>query len=134
MPEWWSIEVFHGEFRARQWQDAYSSVLTAPAVTAGATGWEWHEHRWGLVFEVEFGEDSRRETFRAIPAVQPAVDGVPDPVKHLQVYQGGASSPRRPRPATRAGAMARPRPGAGERAGLTAATPPGLPRLAGHIP
>jgi hypothetical protein len=24
MPEWWSIEVFHGEFPARQWRDAYS--------------------------------------------------------------------------------------------------------------
>jgi hypothetical protein len=70
MAEWWSIEVFHGEFRARRWQDACSSVLTESAVTAGATGWEWHEHRWGVVFEVEFGEDSRWETFRAIPAVR----------------------------------------------------------------
>ncbi|HYA51743.1 MAG TPA: hypothetical protein VEG33_11280 [Streptosporangiaceae bacterium] len=36
MAEWWSIEVFHGEFRARQWQDAYSSVPTGSPVTAGA--------------------------------------------------------------------------------------------------
>src|SRR5215468_6656141 len=35
MAEWWSIEVFHGEFRARQWQDAYSSTLIELAVTAG---------------------------------------------------------------------------------------------------
>jgi hypothetical protein len=136
MAEWWSTEVFHGEFPARQWQDAYSSMLIEPAVTAAATGWEWHEHRWGVVFEVEFGEDSRRETFRAIPA---ALDAVPDPVNGLLVYRGrgggaGASSPRRPRPAARAGAMARPEPGAEERAGLTAATPPGLPYLAGHTP
>jgi hypothetical protein len=135
MAEWWSIEVFHGEFRARQWQDAYSSVLTESAVTAGATGWEWHEHRWGVVFEVEFGEDSRWETFRAIPAVQAALDAVPDPVNGLLVYGGrgggaGASSPRRPRPA---GGRER-WPGAGERAGLTAATPPGLPCLAGYTP
>jgi hypothetical protein len=80
MAEWWSIEVFHGEFRARQWQDAYSSMLIESAVTAGASGWEWHEHRWGVVFEVEFGEDSRWETFRALPAVQAALDAVPDPV------------------------------------------------------
>ena len=133
MADWWSIEVFHGEFRARQWQDAYSSVLTESAVTAGATGWEWHEHRWGVVFEVEFGEDSRWEAFRAIAAVQAALDAVPDPVKHPQVYQG-APSPRGPRPAAGVGAMALPRPGAGQRAGLTAATRPGLPRLAGHMP
>ena len=139
MAEWWSIEVFHGEFRARQWQDAYSSVLTELAVTAGATGWEWHEHRWGVVFEVEFGEDSRWETFRAIPAVQAALDAVPDPVNGLLVYRGrgggaGAPSPRRPRPTTGAGAMALPGPGAEERADLTTTTPPGLPHLAGHMP
>jgi hypothetical protein len=134
MPERWSIEVLHGEFRARQWQDAYSSVLAEPAVTAGATGWEWHEHRWGVVFEAESGEDSRWETFRAIPAVQAGLDAVPDPVKHLQVYQGGGAPPRRPRPAARAGAMAPPRLGARGRAGLTVATPPGLPCRAGHMP
>ena len=139
MAEWWSIEVFHGEFRARQWQDAYSSVLTESAVTAGATDWEWHEHRWGVVFEVKFGEDSRWETFRAIPATQAAFDAVPDPVNGLLVYLGGgggagASSPRRPQPAAGAGAMALPRPAAEERAGLAAATPPGPPCLAGHTP
>ena len=86
MADWWSIEVFHGEFRARQWQDAYSSMLIESAVTAGATGWEWHEHRWGVVFDVEFGEDPRWETFRALPAVQAALDAVPDPVNGLLVY------------------------------------------------
>ena len=139
MAEWWSIEVFHGEFRARQWQDAYSPVLTESAVTAGATGWEWHEHRWGVVFEVEFGEDSRWETFRAIPVVRAALDAVPDLVNGLPAYRGrgggaGAPSPRRPRPAAGAGAMAVSRPGAGERAGLTAAPPPGPPCQAGHAP
>ena len=95
MAEWWSIEVFHGEFRARQWQDAYSSVLTESAVTAGATDWEWHEHRWGVVFEVKFGEDSRWETFRAIPATQAALDAVPDPVNGLLVYRGARGRGRR---------------------------------------
>src|SRR5438046_10452586 len=91
MAEWWSIEVFHGEFRARQWQDAYSSVLTESAVTAGATGWEWHEHRWGVVFEAEFGEDSRGETFRAIRAVRAARDAVPAAVNALRLYRRGGA-------------------------------------------
>jgi len=107
MSEWWSIEVFHSEFPAGLWRDTHSSMLIESAVTAGATSWEWHEHRWGAVFEVEFGEDPRWETFRALPAVQAALD---------------------------AGAMARPGPGAGERADLTVTTPPGLPHLAGYTP
>ena len=112
-------------------------MLIESAVTAGATSWEWHEHRWGVVFEVEFGQDAQWEAFRAIAAVQAALDAVPDPVNGLLVYRGrgggaGASSPRRPRPAAGAGAMALPEPGAEERAGLTATTPPGLPYLAGH--
>jgi hypothetical protein len=139
MPEWWSIEVFPGEFPARQWRDAYSSVLTESAVTTGATRWEWHEHRWGVVSEAESGEDSRWETLRAIPAVQAALDAVPDPVNGLLVYRGrgggaGAPSPRRPRPAAVAGVMALPGPGAGKRADLTVTAPPGLPHLAGRTP
>src|SRR5215831_5156402 len=139
MAEWWSIEVFHGEFRARQWQDAYSSMLTESAVTAGATGWEWHEHRWGVVFEVEFGGDSRWETFRAIPAVQAALDAVPDPVNGLLVYRAAGAGPARRHRADRGRPQGRERwpcpvPGAGERADLTAAILPGLPYLAGHTP
>ena len=139
MAEWWSIEVFHSEFPAGQWRDTYSSMLIESAVTAGATSWEWHEHRWGVVFEVEFGDDSQWEAFRAIPAVQAALDAVPDPVNGLLVYRGrgggaGASSPRRPRPAAGAGAMALPEPGEQERADLTATTPPGLLDPAGSTP
>jgi hypothetical protein len=135
MAEWWSIEVFHSEFPAGRWRDTYSPTLIESAVTAGATNWEWHEHRWGVVFEVEFGEDAQWEAFRAIVAVQAALDAVPDPVNGLLVYRGrgggaGASSPRRPRPAAGAGAMALPEPAAEERVSLTA-TPPGLPHLAG---
>jgi len=139
MAEWWSIEVFHSEFPAGQWRDTHSSMLIESAVTAGATSWEWHEHRWGVVFEVEFGEDHQWEAFRAIPAVQAALDAVPDPVNGLLVYRGrgggaGASSPRRPRPSAGAGAMALPEPAAEERASLTETTPPGLPDLAGYAP
>jgi len=61
MAEWWSIEVFHGTFPARQWQDAHSRALTEAAVTTGATSWEWHEHRWGVVFEVALPEPGAGE-------------------------------------------------------------------------
>jgi hypothetical protein len=136
MAEWWSIEVFHGELPAGRWRDTYSSMLIELAVTAGATSWEWHEHRWGVVLEVEFGEDSEWEAFRAIPAVQAALDAVPDPVNGLLVYRGrgggaGAVSPRRPRPAAGAGAMALPEPATEAWANLTGTTPPGAPDLAG---
>jgi hypothetical protein len=139
MAEWWSVEVFHSEFPAGQWRDAYSSMLIESAVTAGATSWEWHEHRWGVVFEVEFGEDSQWEAFRAIAAVQAALDAVPDPVNGLLVYRGrgggaGASSPRKPRPATGAGAMALPEPTDEEQADLTSADPPGQLDRAGSTP
>jgi hypothetical protein len=139
MAEWWSIEVFHSEFPAGRWRDTHSSMLIESAVTAGATSWEWHEHRWGVVFEVEFGQDAQWEAFRAIAAVQAALDAVPDPVNGLLVYRGrgggaGASSPRRPRPAAGAGAMALPEPTDEERADLTAITPPRLSHLAGSTP
>jgi hypothetical protein len=139
MSEWWSIEVFHSEFPAGLWRDTHSSMLIESAVTAGATSWEWHEHRWGVVFEVEFGDDCRWEAFRAIPAVQAGLDAVPDPVNGLLVYRGrgggaGASSPRRPRPTAGAGAVALPEPGEQERADLTAVAPPGLFGPAGLPP
>ena len=30
MAEWWSIEVFHGEFSAGRWQDTYANALPEP--------------------------------------------------------------------------------------------------------
>ena len=128
MAEWWSIEVFHGEIAAGRWRDTYASRLIESAVTAGATSWEWHEYRFGVVFEVAFEADADWEAFRAIPTVQAALDAVPDPVNGLLVYRGrgggaGAGSPRRPRPAAGAGAMSLPEPGAEPRLDLTAAEP-----------
>jgi hypothetical protein len=139
MAQWWSIEVFHSEFPAGRWRDSYRSILIESAVTSGAANWEWHEHRWGVAFEVEFGEDSQWEAFRAVPAVQAALDAVPDPVNGLLIYRGrgggaGAGSPRRPRPTAGAGAMALPEPGADKRVDLTAASPPGLLDPAGSAP
>jgi hypothetical protein len=56
--EWWSIEVFDAtELPARRWRDAYEDTLIEAAVTHGARYWEWHEHRYGVVFEVLFDSD-----------------------------------------------------------------------------
>lgn len=115
MAEWWSVEVFHGAFSAARWRDSYGSSLIESAVSHGALDWEWHEHRWGVVFEVAFGDDAQWEAFRGLPGVRAALDAVPDPVNGLLVYRGrgggaGALSPRRPRPYAGAGAMALPEP------------------------
>lgn len=139
MAEWWSVEVFHGDFRAGQWRDTYSSALIEAAVTHGASNWEWHEHRWGVVFEVEFPDEAQWEAFRALPAVQAALDAVPDPVNGLLVYRGrgggaGALSPRRPRPVAGAGAIALPEPGDEPYLDLTTATATGELDPAGSVP
>ena len=115
MAQWWSIEVFHGEFRASQWQQAYSSVLIESAISHGAIDWSWAEHPYGVVFEVLFGDEARWESFRWLPVVRAALDSVPDPVNGLIIYQGrgggaGAVAPRRPRPAAGAGAAELPEP------------------------
>ncbi|MBV9382825.1 MAG: hypothetical protein JOY82_23405 [Streptosporangiaceae bacterium] len=111
MAEWWSIEVFHGEkLPASRWRDSYEDALTEAAVTNGAVYWEWHEHSYGVVFEVCFPEEEQWEAFRALPAVRTALDGVPDPVNGLLVYRGrgggaGATKPRKPKPAPSAAAL-----------------------------
>jgi hypothetical protein len=114
--EWWSIEVFDAsELPARRWKDSYQDELTEAAVTFGSLSWEWHEHKYGVVFEVLFDSDERWEAFRALPAVRSALDGVPDPVNGLIVYRGrgggsGTRKPRKPKPAPGASAMALPEP------------------------
>ena len=115
MAEWWSIEVFHGEFRASRWQDSYSTSLIESAISHGAIEWAWNGHRHGVVFEVCFADEARWEAFRALPAVRAALDAVPDPVNGLLIYRGrgggsGAGRPRRPRPHAGAGARQLPEP------------------------
>ena len=111
MAQWWSIEVFHGDkLPATRWKDAYSDDLTEAALTNGAVYWEWHEHSYGVVFEVCFDSDEQWDVFRILPAVRAALDGVPDPVSGLLVYRGrggaaGATRPRRPKPAPSAAAV-----------------------------
>jgi hypothetical protein len=132
--EWWSIEVFDGAgLPARRWKDSYQDRLTEAAVTYGAMSWEWHEHRYGVVFEVLFDSDQQWEAFRALPSVRSALDGAPDPVNGLIIYRGrgggaGPRKPRKPKPAPSASAMARPEPAEERVLRLTGVTAPQAPQ------
>lgn len=113
--EWWSIEVFHGESSALRWRDSYREAFVESAITNGAVDWAWHEHRWGVVFEVAFEDEAQWEIFRDLPQVKAALDAVPDRVNGLLIYRGrggGAGRPsRRPRrPSAGAGALELPEP------------------------
>ena len=133
MSEWWSIEVFDAQqLPARRWKDSYQDELVEAALTNGAAYWEWHEHRYGVVFEVLFDSDAQWEAFRALPVVRAALDGVPDRVNGLIIYRGrgggsGPRQPRRPRPAPGSSAMARPEPQEQRPLDLTESSPPGEP-------
>jgi hypothetical protein len=127
--EWWSIEVFHGEkLPASRWRDSYEETLTEAAVTNGAVYWEWHEHQYGVVFEVCFQKEEQWEAFRTLPAVRAALDGVPDPVNGLLVYRGrgggaGSRKPRKPKPAPSAAALELDEPAEERRIDLVEARP-----------
>jgi hypothetical protein len=113
--EWWSIEVLHGSVSAARWKDAHGALLVEAALTNGAADWAWHEHRWGVVLELAFPDERRWERFSELPAVQAALDAVPDPVSGLAVHRGrggsaGARLPRHPRPLAGAGAVELPEP------------------------
>jgi hypothetical protein len=115
MDHWLSIEVFDGELPASRWQRAHGDNLTEAAITNGALGWQWHEHQWDVVLELEFTDEHKRDRFRELPAVCAVLDAAPDPVSGVLVYPGlgggsGARVPRRPRPRLSAGAGARPVP------------------------
>jgi hypothetical protein len=63
-----------------------------------------------VIFEVLFPGDKEWESFRALPAVGAALDGVPDPVNGLLIYRGrggaaGGTKPRKPKPAPGAAAL-----------------------------
>jgi hypothetical protein len=134
MAQWWSIEVFHGDFRASRWQQAYSSALIESAISHGAIDWSWAEHPYGVVFEVQFRDEAQWEAFRWLPVVRAALDAVPDPVNGLLIYQGrgggaGAAAPRRPRPAAGAGAAELPEPAPDPLLDLTGTDAPTSPGL-----
>ena len=110
-----SIEVFDGTSGAGLWADAHGDDLVETALLEGAVDWEWHRTSWGVVFEIAFEDDQAWERFRANPAVQAALDAVPDPVSGLLIYKGrggssGSRQPRKPRPLIGSGAAALPLP------------------------
>ena len=115
MGSWWSIEVIDGTTSASFWRDRSGDALVQAALERRAIDWAWHDHRWGVVFEVALPDEAAWEDFLADPAVRAALDGVPDPTVGLIVYRGrggsaGAREPRRPRPLTGSGAAALPLP------------------------
>jgi hypothetical protein len=130
MAEWWSIEVFDSELQAAlRWKDSYRTSLVESAITSGAVEWAWIEHRNGVVFEVCFADEARWEAFRGLPAVQAALDAVPDPVNGVLVYRGrggsaGSRNPKRPRPSAGAGAIELPEPVERRRLDLTSSEQP----------
>ncbi|MEV4144509.1 hypothetical protein AB0J40_12620 [Amycolatopsis sp. NPDC049691] len=129
MDQWLTIEVFDGESTATLWRLAHGDALTEAALTNGAEQWVWHEHRWGVVLEIEFASEERRDAFRGLPVVTAALDAVPDPARGLLVYPGrgggaGSRMPRRPRPLPMAGAGAVPVPVESVRMGLAESLPP----------
>jgi hypothetical protein len=115
MPEWLTFEVFDGEVPASVWRRAHENALIEAAITHGASFWDWHATRWGVVLELAFESDESLERYRSLPLVRAALDDVPDWAHGLVVYRGrgggaGARVPRRPRPDLAAGAAALPVP------------------------
>src|SRR5215471_434292 len=85
---WFSIEVLDGSASASLWSEAYGDALVESALSSGASDWNWHRHSWGAVLELAFENEQVWERFRELPAVQAALDAVPDPVSGLIVYRG----------------------------------------------
>ncbi len=109
-----SIEVLDGDFAAWLWAEAHGDSLIQAAFLHGATDWQLHHLRWGVVLELGFATQDQWERFRAEAAVDAALDAVPN-ADGLLIYRGwgGSSSPReprRPRPLAGAGAAALPLP------------------------
>jgi hypothetical protein len=119
VPECLTIEVFDGAVPASAWRRGHEDALVEAALTHGASSWEWHVTRWGVVLELLFDDDGRLERFRGLPVVRAVLDAVPDRTAGLLVYRGrgggaGALVPRRPRPAPVGGAASLPVPGRDE--------------------
>jgi hypothetical protein len=132
--EWLTIEVFDASLPATQWRRAHEDGLIEAALSQGASAWEWHETRWGVVLELLFPADEQVDRYRELPAVVAALDAVPDQLRGLLVYRGrgggaGAVVPRRPRPAPLAAAASLPEPAPDEFVRL--GTDPGLIDLLG---
>lgn len=115
MSVWYSIEVLDGASSALGWAEAWSDTLIGNALGAGATDWAWHQHSWGIVFEVCMSDEAAWDAFRMRAGVLAALDAVPDPLTGLIVYRGrggssGSAVPRPPRPLRGSGSAALPLP------------------------
>jgi hypothetical protein len=115
MAEWLTVEVFDADVPATWWRSSHEDALIEAAVTNGASAWEWHDTRWGVVLELLFGTEEQLERFRGLPVVLAALDAVPDRLRGVLVYRGrgggaGAAVPRRPRPSPVAAAASLPEP------------------------
>lgn len=113
---WLTIEVQDADVPASLWRDGRGEALIEAAVTNGATEWQWHTQRWGVILEILFRDAAGREAYRALPAVRAALDAVPDPVLGLYVYPGrgggalfGVRRPHRPPPLADAAGVEEPR-------------------------
>jgi hypothetical protein len=126
--EWWSIEVFDAEISASAWRDAYREALVESALTNGALQWHWHEHTWGVVFEISFADEEHWLTWRYLPGTRAALDAAPDPANGLLIYRGrggssGAFVRRRPWLPSGASAMELPEPTEDQRVALVSVEP-----------
>jgi hypothetical protein len=109
--EWLTLEVFDRDAAAWSWRIVHEDGLVAAAVGAGARYWEWHEHPYGVVFELLLPDDAAVEAFRSLPTVCAALERAPDPLTGVLVYRGrgggsGSRMPRRPRPSPLSDALA----------------------------
>jgi hypothetical protein len=113
--EWVTLEVFDSDAAAWSWRDQHADLLVEVVIGLGAVYWQWHEHRYGVAFEVLLPDDDAVAAFRTSAAVTAAVERAPDPAEGVLIYRGrgggaGSGVPRRPRPAPRSGAVALPLP------------------------
>lgn len=87
-----SIEVFDGAFSADLWEEAHGDRLVQAALLHGVNDWEWHRLRWGIVLELDFADELAWERFRADPAVQAALESVPDGISGLLIYRASGEA------------------------------------------
>lgn len=142
-----SIEVIDGAFPASRWAESHGDALIEAALRHDATDWAWHNHPWGVVFELEFTDEAAWDRYRKSASVTAALDAVPDPVLGLIIYRGrggssGTRNPRKPRPLAGAGAAELPLPDLKEELSLTIerllpfveVAEPGRPFLPARVP